>query len=167
MKKWIWIPVLSGFVAALASSAVLYLHPGQRGKGCPIDDKSWLVRELKLTPEQVKKLADIQQTYGQSLSSCRQQHGSARCQIADEIFRPDITDAQLDATAEALSRATMEGERATLKYFRAVHAMLTPEQKKKYEQFVMSCVCNCNTKSDGASCADNCCSHHAGEKGAP
>jgi Spy/CpxP family protein refolding chaperone len=152
MKHYIIIPLISAFLAAAASWMVVrsQAQPAAMELTDPVNDEAWLVRELGLSEEQQQKLSVISNSYRTNMANCISLHCAARCQIGSLMFQPGTTEADLEAVMEKYSRAMLDAERTTLRYFQAVHALLTPEQQAKYTPMMQQCICG--TKSDSSAC---------------
>ena len=143
MKHFIWITLLSCFVAALSALATLRWQERARPAAStdPANDVNWLRRELRLTPGQTRAIEELNRAYRTELTPCSQQHCAARCNLSGLLFRPELTEADLAAAADKLAQAQVDAERATLNYFRKVHAVLNPGQKAQFEKLALNCVC--------------------------
>lgn len=106
-----------------------------------LNDVNWLARQLQLSPAQVREVRQLQSGLQRELQQCDLAHCAARCRLADVLFGDTNTWAGTAAVDE-MCRMQAEGERATLAHIRKVHKLLTPEQQKKYEDLVTTCVCS-------------------------
>lgn len=106
--------------------------------GHHIDQADGLTKALRLTPEQSTSLADLKSQYRAEIESSCERHCSLRMQIGDALFQPDWDRAKQEELAEKLCKAELASELATLDHIRAVHQLLDPGQKAKYEQLVRS-----------------------------
>lgn len=156
MKRLFLIPILSAILAAVSALGVLYWQT-RRASATGLDatrDTAWLGRELHLAPEQLERLETISAAYRARLGDCETRHCASRCTLRDRIFKPGLTDAEMQDVVADYAGAIVESERVTLNYFRDVNAILTHEQRKKYQALVLDCVCpGCG--ADGAS-SDTC-----------
>ena len=69
-------------------------------------------------------------------------HCAARCQLGAVLFTGTNGADKANAMVEEMCRAQAESEKATLEHIQKVHELLTPEQQKRYEELVTSCVCS-------------------------
>jgi hypothetical protein len=157
VKRYAWLLVFSGLVAAAAAWAVVrWSAPAACAAPAASDrvnDAGWLTRELALSPDQQTAVGEACRAYRAELALCRGAHGTARCALSCRIFDPKATPVELEAAAEGLCRAQMAAENATVTHFRRVHALLTPGQQERYENLIRSCVCG---GANGTAC-EACC----------
>lgn len=156
MKRYLLLPLLCAAVSAAAAWGVVYWNAGRCQSSSGIgrsDDAAWLTRTLGLDDGQQAAVRAACADYAAELKRCSATHAAARCALSCRLFEPNVTAADLDGEAEALCRAQLAAEKATVAHFRRVHSVLTPEQQARYEAVVRTCVCGGAT---GAAC-DACC----------
>jgi Spy/CpxP family protein refolding chaperone len=107
-----------------------------------MQDSDWLAETLDLTPEQVSAIQELKRDYRSALESCCERHCSARMEIGEDVFAADGSEEKQKEIAERLCRAQLDAELATIEHMRGVHRLLNPDQKKKYEELVQTCVCD-------------------------
>jgi hypothetical protein len=139
MKKY--LPLLVGFaVAVVASFGVCrWGHCKTNQSMDALQDAAWLKKTLQLSDPQVAEIQKLQTDLKSRMQQCDTAHCAARCQLAGVLFSVDK--AKADAQIETMCKMQADVERATLEHIRQVHALLTPEQKKQYENLISSCVC--------------------------
>lgn len=139
----------SGFLAGLAVG-LLALAAFVMTSRCaapaapPLDqlhEAGWLQRALKLDEAQAKQIAALEGAYADAVSDCCANHCGARKKLGEAVFGAGRDPAKLEAMVTAMGKAQLESDLATVRHIQSVHALLTPEQQKKYEQLVTSCVC--------------------------
>ncbi len=132
------------FVVALGSGVIVGWNipraapPGGR-------DRSGLATELKLTPEQQKKMGEIWQDVVRRGGS-RQQHWDARRQASKDrddaivaLFTPEqktAYDRIMQKYNQQMADMNRESEASFQKAVEQTKAILNPEQRKKYEEIM-------------------------------
>lgn len=107
-----------------------------------LQDVSWLSRNLNLTPKQALEIKKLQETLQVRLQACNSMQCAVRCQLGAVLFSRTDNTGRADVMVEEMCRAQAESEKATLEHIQKVHELLTPEQQKRYEELVTSCVCS-------------------------
>ena len=104
-----------------------------------LEDTAWLTRELNLSPPQAREIRALQLDLQRKIESYDSAHCAARCQLGTVLFSTNET--ACAANVDEMCRMQADTERATLQHIRDVHKLLTPDQQKKYEAMVTTCVC--------------------------
>lgn len=139
----------AGFLAGLAVgllglAAFVVTSRCATPAAAPLDqlhEAGWLQRALKLDAAQAKQIAALEAAYAAAVSDCCANHCGARKKLGEAVFGAGRDPVKLEALVTAMGKAQLESDLATVRHLQAVHALLTPEQQKKYEQLVTSCVC--------------------------
>jgi hypothetical protein len=150
-RPWI-IPLLTAAAAAALAYGLVRHSTCARTTppGDPLQDISFLTRELKLTDAQAHEVHGLHQSLTSRLNDCCARHCTARARLAQALTDTNST-AQLDAVLKDMCREYELGERATLDHIRAVRAVLNPEQRQQFDSMISRCMCQpCN--SEGGSC---------------
>jgi Spy/CpxP family protein refolding chaperone len=142
-SKWL-VPVVVLLAAALLAFGLC------RWTQCPkraasldvLQDVSWLTRTLNLTPRQELDIKKLQETLQVRLKACDSMQCAARCQLGTVLFTSTNGADKANAMVEEMCKAQAVSEKATLEHIQKVHQLLTPEQQKRYEELVTSCVCS-------------------------
>lgn len=154
MNKW-WITGGIALLTGLAAFAAIRWHA--RAETPPLatlSDVTQLARRLDLSADQVKAIAALQSQYGATLDTCCAQHCAARLQLGGLMFKPEADPARLKALVEEMARAQLQSDLATLEQMRRIHALLTPDQQRRYEQQVGACVCAAACPRGSDHCAE-------------
>jgi hypothetical protein len=139
----------TGFLAGLAVGllglgAFVMASRGVAPAAVPLDrlhDTGWLQSELKLDAAQVKQIEALNSSYAAAVVACCANHCSARKSLGTAVFTEGKDPIVLTAMMEKMCKAQMESDLATVRHIQAVHALLRPDQQRKYEQRVTQCVC--------------------------
>lgn len=150
-RQWI-IPLLTAAAAAALAYGLVRHSTCTRTTppGDPLQDISFLTRELKLTDAQARDVQALHQSLTAKLNDCCARHCTARARLANALTNTNST-VQVDAVLEDMCREYELGERATLDHIRAVRAVLTPDQRQQFDSMISRCMCQpCNM--EGGSC---------------
>lgn len=139
----------AGFLAGLAVgllglAAFVVTSRSAAPAAAPLDllhEVAWLQKELQLDDAQVKAIRALQAGYRSAVSDCCANHCGARKRLGEAVFKEARDPARLESLVEPMSRAQVESDLATVRHLLAVHALLRPDQQKRYEQLVTRCVC--------------------------
>ncbi len=129
MKKyWILALIILGLGAVV--SAGLWMRP------CPTCGGDWLVRELRLTPEQQVRFAALDKNFSGKCSQCCEQMCDARLALGRELERADAITPKVEALLAQMLAAQAVTERETVQHLFRVKSILTPEQQHRYVELV-------------------------------
>ncbi|HBA82888.1 MAG TPA: hypothetical protein DCZ95_02225 [Verrucomicrobia bacterium] len=149
MKQYLLIPLISAALAAIAAWGVVSWQAVSEVD--PVHDEAWLSRKLELSEQQREQLKVISAAYRANMIECMSLQCAARCQMGGRVFEPGVAEVELEPAMEKSVQALLEAERATLRHFRKIHSILTPEQQAKFEPMIRKCICG--TMSEGSACA--------------
>jgi len=139
-RQLVLVVVLVLGSAVLAALAVRTFARPAVAEFDELKDAVHLQKTLGLTDAQVAEIQKFQSELGQELKDCCGKHCAAREEIGKALFA-GATDEEMRGIVEKMCRARVESDLATVQHIRKVHAVLTPEQQKKYEALVTACVC--------------------------
>jgi hypothetical protein len=104
-------------------------------------DAAWLQRSLGLSAEQSAAVAKLQGGLRSDLEGCCAQHCAARAELGVIIFDESKSPDDIAPVVERMCKAQLRSDLATVEHIRKVRALLTPEQRTRYEKMVSGCVC--------------------------
>lgn len=139
-----WILTVSVVVAAgvLAYGLTRYAACQAAAPGMDrLQDVSFLERELQLTESQTRTIEGLQLTLSTGLKDCCERHCAARAKLGRALAAETNGNAQAEAVLAEMCRAYEEGERTTLAHIRQVRAVLTPEQRRRFDAMILDCTC--------------------------
>ena len=144
MNRHILSPILTILVAGLVAFAVTRWQACKVEAAAPsqLQDTSWLATRLDLTPDQQAAIDKLQASYASDLESCCEMQCSARFELGKEFFSADLTEERKTELFRAMSEAQAKSDAATLEHIRAIHGLLSADQKKVYEKLVEQCLCS-------------------------
>lgn len=147
-QRWL-IPVL---IAAFAGVIAYGLaHRCVCARAVPaldrLDDLSFLTRELTLTPAQAAAIRALNAALAGTLADCCARHCDARARLARTALAPTNDPAQTEVLLTEVSRAYADSEGATLDHIRKVRAMLTADQRTKFDALTKTSLCRTCTMS--------------------
>lgn len=106
-----------------------------------LHESGWLRNELKLDAAQFKQIEALDSAYAAEVSAGCASHCGARKRLGAAVFTDGRDPAKLAAMMEKMGKAQMDSDLATVRHIQAVHAILRPDQQKRYEKLVANCVC--------------------------
>jgi len=106
-----------------------------------LNDVTWLKHELKLTDAQSAQIEKLGDGFRTEVERCCELHCGARFALSEELAKPQVDLAKVNADVDRMSAAQSESERATLKHILQVRALLTPDQQQQYARLVSRQVC--------------------------
>jgi len=106
-----------------------------------IEDAGWLIGNMKLNQEQAKAVRALEQEYRNRLTASCATHCAARTKMRDILLKPEANANQTRALVESMAKAQGESDLATVEHLRKINALLTPDQRKKFETLTMDCIC--------------------------
>lgn len=149
--QWI-IPVI--IVAAAVSFAA-----GRRCGGTaatdlsPLRDTSVIERTLDLTPRQTEQVRALAKEFSARAESACGRHCQARCAVARELLQENAAAEDVRKHVDEMCESYAEQEHATLDHLVKLRAILTPEQTKKLNVKLASCICDKCAGTTGSCCA--------------
>lgn len=144
MKRKVLVPAAT---ALLAGVLTFVLMRGQNGfcacGGAAVsrNNISFLSSELSLTEEQTEKISGLLSSFEQQLEASCARHCAARSLINRVLSDQAAGQDQEDAIVSELVRAYEAGERAALENIRDVRAVLNADQRKRFDELILKCVC--------------------------
>jgi len=106
-----------------------------------LNDVTWLKHELKLTDVQSAEIEKLGNKFRTEVEHCCEIHCDARFALSEELARPQVDLAKVNADVERMSAAQAESEKATLTHILQVRTLLTPDQQQQYAKLVSRQVC--------------------------
>lgn len=141
-RKWTILAIAALALGALAFGVTR--HAVCRDSGTPqerLQDVSRLSRSLDLSDAQVEQIKALHTALGSQVNDCGVRHCAARARLSEALANETNGVAHADAIVAEMCRAYEQSERATLNHIRAVRALLTAEQKRRFDVMVSRCVC--------------------------
>jgi len=109
-----------------------------------LQDLTTLTRELNLIDAQARDIKALHAALGAKLYDSCARHCAARARLGQVLASPTNSDAQVGAVLAEMCRAYEESERATLDHIRQVRAVLTADQRKRFDVMIAKHMCrNC------------------------
>lgn len=142
------MPLLVAVVAGLAAFAITrHARCGGREDGLDrLQDVSFLTRELGLNADQARQIETLHTTLGAKLDDCCARHCAARAGLGETLSGDSDEGLRAEAILSEMCRAYEASERSTLDHMRRVRAILTAEQKKRFDAMITRCMCRkCGT----------------------
>lgn len=149
-RRWI-LPL----VAAVAIGIIAYAVTRHAVCGRPaptldrLQDVAFLTRELGLNDAQADEIKSLHASLGVKLNDCCMRHCAARARLAQALAAETNGTAQAETILAEMCRAYEESERATLEHMRRVRALLTPEQRKHFDEMITACLCGACSMPNG------------------
>ena len=140
--KWI-IPVIAAAAAGALAFGVTR-HGVCRGPETPLDslqDVTHLMRSLGLSGDQAREIKALHASLGTKLNDCCVRHCAARARLGQALAADKNGSEQTEAILAEMCRAYEESERTTLDQMRRVRAVLTAEQRKRFDAMISDCMC--------------------------
>ncbi len=106
-----------------------------------VEDVGWLTRTLGLSAEQTAAVTALQKEYRGNLSSSCAAQCAARAKMRDMLLKTDADAAKTRELVEAMAKAQVESDLATVTHLRGICRLLTPPQQRIFEDRVLNCVC--------------------------
>ena len=106
-----------------------------------LNDVTWLKHELKLTDTQSAAIEKLGNAFRTEVERCCETHCGARFDLSEELAKPQVDLAKVNADVERMSAAESQSERATIDHILQVRALLTSEQQQQYAKLVSRQVC--------------------------
>jgi Spy/CpxP family protein refolding chaperone len=106
-----------------------------------LNDATWLKRELKLTDTQSTQIEKLGDEFRAEVERCCETHCGARFALSEELAKPQVDLAKVNADVDRMSTAESESEKATLNHILRVRALLMPDQQQQYAKLVSQQVC--------------------------
>ena len=140
-RKWI-VPV----VAAAAAGAIAFAVTRQACRRSEtsldrLEDMSFLTRKLRLSPAQADEIKGLQTALRAKLNDCCERHCAARARLGEALSSETNGRARAEVSVAEMCRAYEESERATLDHIQRVRAVLTTEQRKRFDEMINQYVC--------------------------
>jgi hypothetical protein len=141
-RAWI-VPVLS----ALAGGLVAYGVARQTvcGRFAPrtdrLEDTSFLSKELGLSEEQTTDIRRLHAALAAQVDGSCARHCAARVRLARALAADSNGTEQADVALAEMCRAYEQSERAALERIRQVRAVLTEEQRRRFDAMISRCTC--------------------------
>jgi Spy/CpxP family protein refolding chaperone len=134
MKKANLVIIGLAAVLILGSAACVYAEgePQKRGKG----HKESIFKELNLTPEQQKKLAENRRAQGEEMASLRASIKEKQDKLQGELKNPAVTREKVEPLVNEIKSLQARLIDHRVNGIFAVKKILTPEQLVKFEQMM-------------------------------
>lgn len=95
----------------------------------------WLHEQLAITPEQEKKLAPIERSYGQGRAKLLARVESGSAQLAEALGKSPVDRSAIDQALSEIQSAQSDLQKATIVHFLEMKEHLDPEQADKLLQW--------------------------------
>ncbi len=153
-RRWTFLLLIVIAGAAFAAGRLTARSPTLMG---PADLESYLdvgrlTRQLELTAEQSAEVGVAATDYVGRVKTACDSHCLARCQLAAALTRPEGGDAEARQLVARMSEAAAANDTATLDHILRVRAILTPEQRARFDQSLSDCLCDRCSSGAGACC---------------
>jgi Spy/CpxP family protein refolding chaperone len=153
-RRWTFLLLIVMAAAAFAAGRLTARSPALMG---PADLESYLdvgrlTRQLNLTAEQSALVRAAGNDYASRVKAACGSHCLARCQLAAALTRPEGGDAEARQLVGRMNEAAAANDTATLDHILRVRAILTPEQRARFDQGLSGCLCDRCSTGTGACC---------------
>jgi hypothetical protein len=152
-RKWI-IPALAAAAAGALAFGVAR-HVACRGAGTALNDLqniSHLALSLGLSEAQAREIKAMHASLGAKLNDCCMRHCAARARLGHALASETNGAGQTEAVLVEMCRAYEQSERATLDHIRQVRAVLSMEQRKRFDTMITDYMCRTCSMHGGAAC---------------
>ncbi|MBI2441280.1 MAG: Spy/CpxP family protein refolding chaperone [Lentisphaerae bacterium] len=158
MKKNLFLALLAALVLGILAFSltrwtVCARHGTLAAQVLPsrLEDISFLTKELRLEPEQVRELTKLHAALATKLSDCCQRHCAVRARLGPALGNETNGMVQAKMMIAEMCRSYEEGELATLEHIQHVRAILNQEQKRRFDELIAECLCRtCAVCGQGA-----------------
>ena len=106
-----------------------------------LQDVSFLARELHLSDVQASAIKNLHVALGAKLNDCCRRHCAARARLGAALAAETNGTEQAEAIVAEMCRAYEQSERATLDQIRQVRAVLSAEQRRRFDAMITDCMC--------------------------
>lgn len=148
MKPYMRLVLLLSVVVMVAAASHGVCHRLGCGKApCATaqcfnsQDSAWLAGELNLAPEQKAKFDALEEKYRIALADIRVRHQKLKTKLDCVLFDAGTTQEVLDGLVVEMSQVHLQADSETVRHFRDIDGLLTPEQRQIFRTLVSSCVC--------------------------
>jgi Spy/CpxP family protein refolding chaperone len=117
-----------------------------------LQDLTRLTRSLDLSEVQAREIKAIHASLGAKLSDCCVRHCAARARLGQALAAETNGAGRAEAVLAEMCRAHEQSERATLDHIRQVRAVLTVEQRQRFDEMIADCMCRTCNMHGGAAC---------------
>lgn len=154
MKKYWLIALMIVGVAATAATVRIVCTPTP-------SPQQWLTRELKLTPDQQSRWAEMQKDLDAKLDASCADMCAARFALADELKSGASFSPHAEQMLAKLQVSQAASQRETMVQFFRVKSILTPEQQHRYAELISGKLCaDCPRRVHQNTCLPQHADHH-------
>lgn len=104
--------------------------------GPPERANDYLIRELKMTPAQVKQYDAMRKQHFETTRKLNDQNRLLRDEFFENIQTPVLNKASVDSLQKQISANSITLDTTTLYHFRKLRTILTDDQKTKFDKIV-------------------------------
>lgn len=106
--------------------------------GLPERANDYLIRELKMTPAQVKQYDAMKKQHFEATKKLNDQNRLLRDEFFENIKTPVLNKAVIDSLQKKISANSVTLDTTTLFHFRKLRTILNDEQKTKFDKIVQN-----------------------------
>ena len=106
--------------------------------GPPERANEYLIRELKMTPAQVKQYDAMRKQHFEATQKLNDQNRLLRDEFFEHIQTPVLNKASVDSLQKKISANSVTLDTTTLYHFRKLRTILTNEQKTKFDKIIQN-----------------------------
>lgn len=141
-KRWLLALLTTVVLGALAFGLTRFLVCTRHGQFPDrLENAEFLIRELRLSDEQAVALAKLHQSLNTKLENCCQRHCAARARLGGALNNETNGTAQARMIVGEMVRTYEESELATLEHIQNLRAILSPEQRQRFDELITECLC--------------------------
>lgn len=145
-RRWI-LPVALAVAAGVVTYALFWHSTRSRSRFSldSLQDVSFLTRQLQLTRDQAREIKALHAALGAELDTACRAHCDARARLGQALAGDAAAGPAVDPIVQDMASAYEDSEWATLNHIRAVRALLTPEQRTRFDSMITNGMCGpCN-----------------------
>ncbi|MBA3849692.1 MAG: heavy metal resistance protein [Opitutus sp.] len=131
MKPWARNLLFLLSVAAIAAGAAAVTEFWMRRSHPPEDAHAWVHRQLEITPEQDRRIAEMEKSFAQRRAVLMRRLHEANEELANAILEDRATSPKVGAVVRRIHSAQAELQQITLDHVFEMRAALTPAQYDK------------------------------------
>lgn len=141
-KKWLLALLAAAVLGALAFGLTRWTICTRHGQlPSRLENADFLTRELRLSDEQAASLAKLHLALNTKLADCCQRHCAARARLGGALNNETNGTAQARMIVGEMVKTYEESELVTLEHIQNLRAILSPEQKRRFDELITECLC--------------------------
>ena len=136
-SKLLWIAVISLLLLNFCTLAFIWFQHSPRNHEPPRGDVAgFIIHELKLNDDQVKKFDELKETHHEQVEQIQHELRGMHKDFFD-LMKSDVVDsAKVKSVAESIASKQKEIELVTFSHFTDVRKLCDAEQKKKFDDII-------------------------------